>query len=246
MKHQDSSPESSNLSRRDVLRRGILGVSALGAMAANASAGSVAPQSALPEESFPDDIFEGMEDLFASSCTLTPNNVQGPFWLNLAMMRQDITEGLAGYPMSLYLKIVDSTNCAPIAGAVADVWHDSPDGHYSGFAAEGTAGLTHLRGIQVANAGGIVRFDTIYPGWYQGRTPHLHLKVNPNAGAELTTQLYFDDNISDQVFQNVAPYNTRGSSPTTNATDNFYLAALGMTFRMRQGRLLAGKRIVIA
>jgi|FLOH01.1.fsa_nt_gi protocatechuate 3,4-dioxygenase beta subunit len=243
----DDTPELSDPSRREVLRRGLVGLGALGALgvlATKTPALDFQPQQ--NQEPLPEDLFEDLDSLFASSCTLTPANVPGPYWLNLALQRQDISEGFAGYPLTVFLKIVNLAGCGPIAGAVADLWHDSPDGHYSGFQSEGTANQTQFRGIQVTGNNGVVRFDTVYPGWYPGRTPHIHLKINPNAGSELTTQLFFDDLISDRVFTSVAPYNLRGSSPTSNATDHFYAPQLQMAFRVRGGQLLAGKRIVIS
>jgi protocatechuate 3,4-dioxygenase beta subunit len=245
MAQNDNSNEISDPSRRDALRKGMLGLGALGALAASAPALTANETNQTGAGELPEDLFEDLDSLFASSCTLTPTDVEGPYWLNLALQRQDITEGFAGYPLTLYLKIVDVNGCTPINGAIADLWHDSPDGHYSGFPTEGTAGQTQFRGIQVTGNSGIVRFDTVYPGWYPGRTPHIHLKVNPTTTSELTTQLYLDDLISDRIFTSVAPYDLRGSSPTTNATDNFFNPQLQVAFRVRGGRLLAGKRIVI-
>jgi protocatechuate 3,4-dioxygenase beta subunit len=230
----------SGISRRDLLRRGSYSFGAITALAAAAPA-----RSFLTDDEVPDDVFSDVETLFAGTCPLTPPNVEGPYWLNLALLRRDITEGLQGLPLTVYLRIIDGTTCSPVSGAVADLWHDSPLGKYSGFASEGTLGLTYLRGIQVTGANGIVRFDTVFPGWYPGRTPHMHLKVNPSATTELTTQLYFEDHVHMQVYQNAAPYTTRGLSPTTNATDNFFNQQLLVSHRVRGGRLIVGKQIVI-
>ena len=235
----DDRPDS-GLSRRDLLRRGSLSVGALAALAAGAPARAL-----LAEDDLGEDFFDEAQSLFATACAATPPNVQGPFWLNLALLRRDITEGLQGVPLRIYLKIVDGATCSPVSGATADLWHDSPSGQYSGFASQGTQGQTYLRGIQVTGADGIVRFDSVFPGWYPGRTPHLHLKINPNATSELTTQLFFEDAVHAQVYQGYAPYTSRGPSPTTNATDNFFLPELLLAHRVRNGRLLVGKQIVI-
>lgn len=230
------------ISRRDLLRRGTLSFGAITALAAAAPARAILAD----EEDVPTDLFEDVETLYAAACTPTPANVQGPYWLNLALLRRDITEGLQGLPLQIYLQIIDGNTCNPLAGATADLWQDSPLGKYSGFASQGTAGLTWLRGVQVANANGIVRFDSVFPGWYPGRTPHLHLKINPNAASELTTQLFFADNVHAQVYQNVVPYTTRGQSPTNNTNDNFFLPQLLVAHRLRGGTLQVGKKIVVS
>jgi protocatechuate 3,4-dioxygenase beta subunit len=70
-----------------------------------------------------------------------------------------------------------------------------------------------------------VTFSTIYPGWYQGRAVHIHFKVRTFSGAqktfEFTSQIFFDDAISDEVFKQ-APYSSRGARDTRNAVDMVY------------------------
>ena len=72
-----------------------------------------------------------------------------------------------------------------------------------------TRGETFLRGTQLTDADGQVRFATIYPGWYPGRTPHIHFKVFLNATSLVTGQLYFPDDLSARIYAGVAPYNDR-------------------------------------
>lgn len=235
---------SRGIQRREILKRGALGLGAI------AAAGPALAGVDLHGDAWSDDLEPMLgEDsaLRASSCTITPSNVQGPFWQDLALMRQDISEGLAGFPVTLIIQVIDSSTCSPVSGAVVDIWHDSPDGRYSGFQSEGTLGLTFLRGIQVTGPTGLVRFETVYPGWYTGRTPHIHLKVNPTSSTELTTQLYLDDGISERLFALVPPYDARGVSPTNNSTDAFYLPELQADVRPKTGTrgLIVSKRIVI-
>ena len=107
--------------------------------------------------------------------------------------------------------------------AVVDIWQvDAADEEYSGFAQLGTAGQTFLRGIQITDAGGLVIFRSIYPGWYPGRTPHIHVKVFPDQQTELTTQFYFQQGLSNVIFANLPPYTTHGPATTSNAQDNWY------------------------
>lgn len=201
------------LARRDLLRGvGALGLGAMTAREAMASQGAL-------EAERPNAI---RDQLLMKSCALTPAAIQGPYYLNLQLMRKDITEGKPGIPTFVYLRIVDES-CAPISGAIVDLWHNEALGPYSGFPSEGTAGETWLRGIQVTRANGIVCFRTVYPGWYPGRTTHMHLKVHINNQTQLTTQLYFPDVLSDRVYTKT-PYDQHGPKPTTNATDAFFLA----------------------
>lgn len=190
------------------------------------------------------------------SCTLTPSAIAGPFYVNSALMRKDITEGKPGVHLDLFLKVVQQSDCMPIQGAVVDLWHADALGRYSGFPSQGTAGLTFLRGIQVTPASGVVGFRTIFPGWYPGRTTHLHLKINPNQSSELTTQLYFPNGIARTV-ESLPPYDLRGPNPTSNGEDAYFLPETVLpTFELaragilppfvRPRRLVAGLTIVIA
>lgn len=158
------------------------------------------------------------------TCLLAPEQTEGPFYADVGLERRDITEGLAGHPLRLGIRVVDE-DCAALPGAVVDVWHCDVDGDYSAFsdgagssddAGEGT---TFLRGSQVADADGIVEFATNYPGWYQGRTVHVHTKVRINDAEVLTTQLYFPDDVSDEVFIE-EPYAGRGERDTRNEDDS--------------------------
>lgn len=162
------------------------------------------------------------EDVLSTMCELTPSSIQGPFYLDLDLLRTDITEGTPGLPTRLVMRVVKASDCSPIENAVVDVWHSDADGAYSGFPSRGTAGLSFLRGIQFTDPSGKAYFDTIYPGWYQGRTTHIHLKVRPTPQAELTTQLYFDDSASARVYK-LPPYIAHGPKPVDNDEDAFFL-----------------------
>jgi len=161
-------------------------------------------------------------------CTLTPEQIEGPFYLDQARIREDISEGKPGVPLDLVLRVLEaSASCAPISRAAVDVWQCDALGIYSGY--EGAAiaprhvepvdDKRFLRGTLLSDAGGAVRFRTIYPGWYSGRTPHVHLKVRVGAKAA-TTQLYFPDEVTNAVYAR-APYNRHPNRDTTNATDRF-------------------------
>jgi protocatechuate 3,4-dioxygenase beta subunit len=121
---------------------------------------------------------------------------------------------------------------------MVDVWHCDAAGQYSGvndrMIGFDTVGQKFLRGYQVTDAGGQARFTTIYPGWYQGRTVHIHFKVRTPATAalakdsahtyEFTSQLFFDDALTDRVFTQ-APYASKGTRELRNAEDGIYREA---------------------
>ena len=164
-------------------------------------------------------------DASVVNCVLTPTQVEGPFFLDTGLDRVDITEGKPGVALRVQLTFVtvDGQTCSPIQGAVAELWHTDASGAYSGFdIADGNlvdaAGETFCRGFQTTGAEGVVTFDTIYPGWYPGRTPHMHLLALLGQNRLVTTQLYFDESLTDSVYQQ-APYSARGPRDTTNAQD---------------------------
>ncbi len=153
------------------------------------------------------------------ACVLTPELTEGPYYLDINDVRSDITEDREGVPLALTMTIVDATKCAPIKDAAVDIWHCDATGEYSGV--EGNSG-TFLRGTQVTGADGKVRFDTIYPGWYQGRAVHIHTKVHVDSSVKHTGQLFFDDALNASVYNANSPYNTRGAPDTPNANDSIY------------------------
>lgn len=150
----------------------------------------------------------------AKVCILTPEAVQGPFYFDPKLVRTDITEGRPGAPLALTLQVVSAKDCARLKGARVDLWHADGQGMYSGYRGQGDAGVstrgeTFLRGTQFTGADGQVRFATIYPGWYPGRTPHIHFKVFLDAASLVTGQLYFPDALSARIYATRAPYNER-------------------------------------
>jgi len=113
-----------------------------------------------------------------------------------------------------------ASTCKPIKGAAVDIWHCDASGIYSGFG-PGRASRTFMRGIQRTNADGIATFKTVYPGWYSGRTVHIHVKVHVRGNVVHTGQLYFPDTVTDAVYRR-SPYSTRPDRNVRNATDSVY------------------------
>ena len=100
---------------------------------------------------------------------------------------------MPGTPLALRLTVVNASTCKPIKGAAVDIWHADAAGAYSGEQSNGTVGRTFMRGIQRTDARGLARFDTVYPGWYTGRTVHIHVKVHVGGNVIHTGQLFFND-----------------------------------------------------
>ena len=164
------------------------------------------------------------------ACTLTPASVSGPFYFDPKMVRTDITENLPGAPMRMRFVVMDAATCTPIPGARVDVWQTRADGFYSGYPRQGdkrnvdTSGGTFMRGTQFADARGEASFRGIYPGWYPGRTPHVHFKVFLDDKDMLTGQMYFPDALSQYIYANVGAYRRKAVRNTFNGNDELALS----------------------
>jgi protocatechuate 3,4-dioxygenase beta subunit len=175
----------------------------------------------------------------AGACEVTPEGEVGPYFADdgaSGFDRSDIRSNLdgtgtqPGVPLTLTITVLDAQkNCAPYVGAQIDIWHCNATGVYSDIAGEGTSTEQWLRGYQVTDASGGVTFKTIIPGWYSGRTTHIHLRVRSSysdtsatSDGTNTTQCFFDQSFVDTLYTTVAPYTTLGTNPTTNAADRVY------------------------
>jgi protocatechuate 3,4-dioxygenase beta subunit len=154
------------------------------------------------------------------TCVLTPEQTEGPYYIANEKVRRNITEGRPGTPLTLRLAVVDASTCKPIKGATVDIWHCDAAGTYSGFGA-GRTSRTFMRGIQRTNADGIATFKTVYPGWYSGRTVHIHVKVHVRGNVVHTGQLYFPDAVTDAAYRRT-PYSSRPNRDVRNATDSVF------------------------
>jgi protocatechuate 3,4-dioxygenase beta subunit len=156
----------------------------------------------------------------AISCVLTPELTEGPYFVPGEKVRRNITEGKPGTPLDLRLTVVDASTCKPIKSAVVDIWHADALGVYSGTVAN-NPGTNFMRGVQKTDSAGLARFQSVYPGWYQGRAVHIHVKVHLGGTVVHTGQFFFNDALTDAVFKQ-SPYNTRASRDTRNAADSIY------------------------
>src|SRR4051795_12234027 len=154
-------------------------------------------------------------------CVLTPELTEGPYYVAGEAVRHDITEGKPGTPMLLSLRVLNASTCKVVKNAAVDIWHCDALGVYSGAVA-GNAGTNFLRGVQRTNALGIAAFKTIYPGFYQGRAVHVHVKVHVRGNVVHTGQLFFPAGITQTVYAK-ATYSAHGtSSDTPNSQDAIF------------------------
>jgi protocatechuate 3,4-dioxygenase beta subunit len=156
----------------------------------------------------------------ALTCVLTPEQTEGPYYIANEAVRRNITDGRPGAPLLLRAFVVNASTCKPIKGAAVDVWHADAGGVYSGFG-QGAGNRTFMRGVQRSNAKGLALFRTVYPGWYQGRTVHVHVKVHLGGNVVHTGQLYFPDAVTDAAYRQ-APYSSRPNRDVRNAADSIF------------------------
>jgi protocatechuate 3,4-dioxygenase beta subunit len=168
-------------------------------------------------------------------CIVRPEQTEGPYFvderLNRSDIRSDPSDGSVkeGIPLRLVLGVhrINGNDCTPLPGALVDIWHCDSLGVYSDVRDRSfdTRGKKFLRGYQVTDTQGTVQFLTIYPGWYPGRTVHIHFKIRTNPesrrGYEFTSQMYFDEAITDQVHAQ-APYAAKGRQTTRNKQDGIF------------------------
>jgi protocatechuate 3,4-dioxygenase beta subunit len=170
----------------------------------------------------------------STTCVVKPEQTEGPYYVDTGLDRSDIREEREGVPLELTFNVSrvdqgDISACGPLAGAVVDIWQCDAKGHYSAVEdnSEGfsTQEETFLRGYQVTDENGTARFTTIYPGWYQGRAVHIHFTIRDSPesqqGYEFTSQLYFDDALTDEVHSQ-GPYAEKGPRDQRNSTDGIY------------------------
>ena len=217
-----------------------LAVVACGAVSQDSTGGG-APHAASPADAPPAQgpvtISAAPAEVTQPACAITPLQTEGPYYFDAGQVRRDITEGKSGTPLLVVVHLVEAGSCAAIRDAVVDIWHPDAAGQYSGYRGQGddgtdTSGKTFLRGKQITDANGLVEFETIYPGWYPGRTVHIHFKAYADERTFMTSQIYFPDDITDVIYL-AEPYAARGPRSTTNETDRIlnadsaYRALLG-------------------
>lgn len=236
----DDKPIGQIINRREALQLfGVGGAAALLAACAPQAGGlatSVATTAALSTQA------AGATGAALPACVAVPQLTEGPYFVDERLERSDVrsdpSDGSlrAGVPLALTFVVsaISGNNCQPLPGAMVDIWHCDAQGVYSDAADPNfgsTAGQKFLRGYQVTDVNGLARFTTIYPGWYQGRAVHIHFKIRnfppANAGFDFTSQLFFDETLSSEVFA-LPAYQKQGSF-LRNGDDGIYNQSGGQT-----------------
>ena len=219
----DDKPTGQILSRRDALK--LLGIGSAALLASRTSLGKASSFASMT----------GSTVSSALSCVVRPELTIGPYFvddqLNRSDIRSDPFEGFVKEGVSLGLNIgvfsVGNKSCSPLAGARVDVWHCDAFGVYSDVLQPGfdTRPQKFLRGYQITDAKGSVHFQTIYPGWYSGRTVHIHfmirMKGTSGQSYEFTSQLFFLDALTDTVHAR-EPYVRKDPRDTRNLQDSVF------------------------
>jgi protocatechuate 3,4-dioxygenase beta subunit len=189
----------------------------------------------------------------ATACTLTAEQEEGPFYVGLENVREDIVSGQAGLPVTLEITVINSLTCKPLKNAAVDIWHCNASGVYSDITSESSFGKTYLRGVQITDKHGQVTFKTVFPGHYQGRTTHIHVRVHINShegtaklsGGHVahTGQMFPPDAVYAEVYK-LAPYKTETATVVTHAQDAVWTQQHGaeqlMTVNQVGNRLAKG------
>lgn len=170
--------------------------------------------------------------LNAEGCTLSPSETKGPFPIKspAELVKSSIVSDREGIPLVINVQVVNQNkNCAPVANAKVDLWHCDADGNYSEYGGTGMQQTDYtnahfLRGRQTTDANGQVSFISIYPGWYRGRAPHIHLEIIDASGSSLmVSQIAFPEDTSSTVY---ATEHYNGEADTANTRDNVFSDSL--------------------
>jgi protocatechuate 3,4-dioxygenase beta subunit len=217
-------------------------------------------------------VLTGSRILADPSCTLTPEEEEGPYYIDDEKLRSNIIEGRPGVPLTLRLALVDSRSCAPLENAALDIWHCDALGVYSGFTTGSPGGRggpppgpppfgpgpfgrgpmgapphsrqtdarRFLRGVQVTGKEGVAAFATLYPGWYEGRAIHIHVKVHVNNHVSHTGQLFFPEDITADIAR-LEPYARRlNVERTLQSEDHVFTDQHGSASILKLARLKNG------
>ena len=207
------------MDRKDFIKKGLLGMTTI-----------VGLPTVIASNSKDDDASPNTNT--GGDCELSPRETRGPFPIKTPadLVRENIISDRAGVALLITLTIEDqSNNCSPLAGVFVDLWHCDAEGNYSEYGGIGMQAINYtnkdfLRGRQSTNRNGQVSFISIFPGWYPGRAPHLHVEVLSASGKSIrVTQIAFPKSVCDIVY---ATAGYKGTADTLNARDNVFSDSL--------------------
>lgn len=207
------------MERKDFLKRGLLGIGTIVALP------TVITSCSKEDES---------NEMQNPSCAESPTETKGPFPIKTPteLVRENIIGDRNGLALLITLSIKDnSADCAPLENTYVDIWHCDADGNYSEYGGTQMQQTDYtsqhfLRGRQLTDANGQVSFISIFPGWYKGRAPHIHVEVLDEGLSSLkVTQIAFPKQICDTVYSTNG-YN--GAADTENESDNVFSDSLSL------------------
>ncbi len=167
----------------------------------------------------------------SGNCAVTNSETEGPFPNKNAssLVMANIVGDRPGVKMTMEILIKNkNTSCLALSNVLVDVWHCDAQGNYSQYGgtqmqSTNYSNVNWLRGRQTTDSNGLVGFTSIFPGWYGGRAPHVHVHVYTSAGRSLlVTQIAFPKAICDNVYTNATDYKSKGLQDTTNERDNVF------------------------
>ena len=198
--------KNTKMDRKDFFKKGVLGIGSI-----------VAIPTLISSCSKDDDNFD------PTVCAESPEETAGPFPIKTPaqLVRENIIGNKTGVPLMITLNIQNvNDNCNPIEGALVDIWHCDAQGNYSEYDGQLDGDFTSenfLRGRQTTDSTGNASFISIFPGWYPGRTPHIHVEVKNSTGTSLLiTQISWSEDISNTVY---ASQGYNGNADTNNSND---------------------------
>jgi protocatechuate 3,4-dioxygenase beta subunit len=190
-----------------------------------------------------------------SACTVTRTETVGPFPTHnpASFIKKNIIGNRIGVPCAIEITIKNiNQNCNPLAGVLVDIWHCDKDGYYSEYGGAGnplqTLDMTaehFLRGRQITDANGLAAYTSIFPGWYDGRSTHIHVHVYTASGQSLlSTQIAYPEGANSAVVQvNASTANgyTKGMSGYTyNVQDGVFSDGVADEMSTVTGSIAAG------
>jgi protocatechuate 3,4-dioxygenase beta subunit len=188
----------------------------------------------------------------SGSCSTTATETAGPFPTkspaNLVM--NDIRLDRTGVEMTVVITVQNKkNNCAALPEAIVDIWHCDKDGYYSEYGGTGMQSANFqsahfLRGRQTTDANGVAAFKTIFPGWYTGRAPHIHVHIyDASEKSLLVTQIAFPQDVTNSVYASAIQFYTKGTQDTSNARDNVFADGIDTELAVISGDIESGFKL---
>lgn len=187
-----------------------------------------------------------------NDCIVSSDETAGPFPTKKPqdLLISDIASDRQGTPLLVKINVLNAKNdCKPLEGALVDIWHCDANGYYSEYGGTGMQSVNmtsvhFLRGRQVSNNKGIVSFNSIYPGWYRGRAPHIHVHIFDKSGKSLKiSQIAFPESVSKTIYSQGA-YAANGQADTSNLRDSIFRDGISTNMSVITGDFSKGYELV--